>query len=979
MRTQIRNSIILAVLLVAAAPAGAQTRLVNMIPQSRSGETNQDAEPTLTVDLNDYSRIVGSAFTWDNLTGSPMVTATAPIFVSLDRGATWTPSLIVPSKVGSGFPTGDINVGFSGVLSGAAAHETSWFYAGTLSSTVSTRPMTVLRAQDPFSATVMTTLDTRTGNVDQPHLRVLSSLSGTVGQDRLYVGFNNGYSCVMPNGRTSTIDASQNASIAAPALALDVIEARNTACQDGFAQVPAPHLDGTVYAAFIHDWSSSPRLVVVRDDNWAAGGSPFTALTDPSDSTAGRYVTAAMTLPSGTMGQNRLGASNVSIAVDPRNSDRVYVAWGDSGGSNLETIHVRRSINRGVAWSTSDLLTVTSAMNPEIAINARGTVGVLYQRVVSSKWETHLVRTTDADATTFDTPGILLASQSATTPVAVYSPYIGDYASLIAAGKNFMGMFSTSNYPDTANFVAGVQYQRYVDWGTHTLYANAAHTTAVSPSIDPFFFEVDTVAPANDFYVRDWTTDATHADTGVEPSTYPYFYTNPDVWNRRSTSPGPFTSDQPSNEDAGNGAGNIGDNWAFVRVRRNATGTATPVTAHFLVSRFGTGSNYVDATTGDPNVTFPDPDPVIAADTTQGPWISSAYHWHLNATSGNHLCLAVQISTAADPYIPPTLAGATPGWSTGTDLRVVNDNNKAQRNMHLTTLPAEGSGTVTEWAIVHNAGLLRRDIPLRVVVEGASRKFVRKATMRPIGPEKPVTVTEKAPQGEVVLRGLEPGDNRWVEVTLEVSGLPSGATAYANVQELVGNKPVGGFGVGMRAVPAERVHVENLEAYRSAVMRLGAGFNVPVDPRDEADFRTFAKMAPAEHVAFVRDRALPRLKGALDKAKLLSPNDPFRIQAAITAVSAAKDPVAVTTAHATLLNAIDSQLTMRQLERGDPADIVQMVRWQKQLFRQAPALARLSCAAGVVEASSEFLAGRETGKLTNAAYPQHLGRVRDCL
>ena len=91
MRTQIRNSIILAVLLVAAAPAGAQTRLVNMIPQSRSGETNQDAEPTLTVDLNDYSRIVGSAFTWDNLTGSPMVTATAPIFVSLDRGATWTP------------------------------------------------------------------------------------------------------------------------------------------------------------------------------------------------------------------------------------------------------------------------------------------------------------------------------------------------------------------------------------------------------------------------------------------------------------------------------------------------------------------------------------------------------------------------------------------------------------------------------------------------------------------------------------------------------------------------------------------------------------------------------------------------------------------------------------------------------------------------------------------------------------------------
>src|SRR5437588_488158 len=109
----LRISAVLIVLAGLALPSLAQNRLVNMVPNSRSGETNQDAEPTITVDPNNVHHMAGSAFTWDNLTESPMVTATAPIYVSSDGGNTWAMALIVPSQIGSGFPTGDITLSFS--------------------------------------------------------------------------------------------------------------------------------------------------------------------------------------------------------------------------------------------------------------------------------------------------------------------------------------------------------------------------------------------------------------------------------------------------------------------------------------------------------------------------------------------------------------------------------------------------------------------------------------------------------------------------------------------------------------------------------------------------------------------------------------------------------------------------------------------------------------------------------------------------
>ena len=65
---------------VCAAPSPATAvRLVNMIPASLSGETNQDSEPFLAVDGGDPNRMVGSAFTRTRMPARPAGRRSTPL------------------------------------------------------------------------------------------------------------------------------------------------------------------------------------------------------------------------------------------------------------------------------------------------------------------------------------------------------------------------------------------------------------------------------------------------------------------------------------------------------------------------------------------------------------------------------------------------------------------------------------------------------------------------------------------------------------------------------------------------------------------------------------------------------------------------------------------------------------------------------------------------------------------------------------
>jgi hypothetical protein len=459
-------------------------KLVNIIPNDHSGEANQDSEPNLAVNPANPLQIAATAFT----PGSPG--GNAPIYVSTDAGSTWQLNPIVPAPGGNAM-TFDITLRFDGTnndLYASSIRDDSPVPSDTI--------VNVLRTTNFTSPATMTALETR-NHPDQPFIQATTVISGPdAGKDRVYVGNNNF------NGtpRTASLDLSLDAAVALPTFTTTVLEARGTgtAGQDGPQVRPAIHADGTIYAAF-YGWRAfsasglvTSDIVIVRDDNWGAGANPFTALVDGGDGLNGvRVVTGIQFTWDENLGQERTGG-DLSIAVDPNDSSIVYLAWADHPAVGY-TVHVCRSTDRGVTWS-GDLRMIVNATNPALTINSDSDVGFLYQQLTGSpgsqRWETHLQRSADG----ISWQDLLLATVPASTPVATFDPYLGDYEYLMAVGTDFYGIFCANNTPDLANFPQGVTYQRNCNFGTATLLA-VDNVTPVAVSIDPFFFRFSKDTP----------------------------------------------------------------------------------------------------------------------------------------------------------------------------------------------------------------------------------------------------------------------------------------------------------------------------------------------------------------------------------------------------------------------------------------------------------------------------------------------------
>ncbi len=456
---------------IRAGAEPAHAKVVDLIPTSLSGETNQDSEPFLAVQADNPQVMVASAFTPNPISSA----GNAPVYVSEDAGNTWVLSAITPVQ--------RMTCDITHAMSTGENHPRGDLHAGTLACAASIT-LDESESEDVSSSAVMNVQSTRT-NVDQPFVRALPFSH----IDHIYVGLND---LGQPSGRTATVDVSLDGGANYKSY---TIESRKTMGQDGPSVRPAVAPDNTIYAAFF-GWRkfngsvATSDVVVVRDDAGATGPQAFQALKDPSDKLPGRLVVKGVSIPwsnAPTLGQERIG-STLSIAVDPNNSATLYVGWADRGRKgDIYTLHVRRSTDRGVTWSKSDLphTTISNATNIALAVANNGVAGFLYQQLAGGRWVTHVVQSRDGFATIEDT---ILASVPADTPVEQFLPYLGDYDYLLAVGNEFRGVFSANNTPDRANFPQGVTYQRTADFNTKTLTDGSGNPVAIS--IDPFYFSV---------------------------------------------------------------------------------------------------------------------------------------------------------------------------------------------------------------------------------------------------------------------------------------------------------------------------------------------------------------------------------------------------------------------------------------------------------------------------------------------------------
>ncbi|MBV9597334.1 MAG: hypothetical protein JOZ87_10745, partial [Chloroflexi bacterium] len=241
-------------------------KVVNMIPITSSGETNQDSEPNLAVNPINSLEMSATAFTPSPNVGG----ANSPIFYSSDGGNTWTLLDIIGNT-----PIVDQTLRFSST--------SGMLYTGLLwgNGPISAINFDILRTNDFSGRSVMTRLVPSRKNDDQPFIQAATVANGpAAGNDRIYVGSNDH----APSNIPATIDLSLNAGATSVTTSTVVIESRKVQ-RDGFQTRPAIHINGTIYAIYYSisvDFSSS-EVVIVRDDNWASGMTPFSALKDRND------------------------------------------------------------------------------------------------------------------------------------------------------------------------------------------------------------------------------------------------------------------------------------------------------------------------------------------------------------------------------------------------------------------------------------------------------------------------------------------------------------------------------------------------------------------------------------------------------------------------------------------------------------------------------------------------------------------------
>jgi hypothetical protein len=543
-------------------------------------------------------------------------------------------------------------------------------------------------------------------------------------------------------------------------------------------------------------------------------------------------------------------------------------------------------------------------------------------------------------------------------------------------GKNTEIAVDVVRNPDAPAAMAVVKLKAQVAAGVET-----GETT--SPAFAITAATAVDCAPKLDFYVRDWTTNSTTFDTGVEPSTSTSFVWESDVWNQSFNSTpvlngnGWVTGDQPWK--------NL-KNYAFARLSLVPTSEVAydrDVTAKFYAALLGSGSNFVPIASVNATTVQ------LGSDMPANTYVSVEWEPGTFAIPmmpmKKHLCLAVEIDSPSDP-----LVGSIAMFPVGSnaDSLVVAHNNRAQRNLELVNTPnpipppppappAGGmGGGMSHFAIIHNEATRTRDITMRF---DAPAEVVRQL----VEPRVEVIGGERAPYEpgkRLTLPGMRPGESRWIALSYGLKAQGEHEMLPVSFSQVDGDRVVNGFAFGIRPSPLPTVVAQNLHYHADTFDRLAATAGSAEAKRESAAAAALlAKGEPTTdaYVRFMRDHqaAIAAITARLVQSKAAA-TDPVGMAVTTRELGEAVskgDASAIAASHLALLERLSTLQTMRLLAEGNPFDIVQMVRWQHDLYATRPALSALPVAAGVVTSSQAFLDVPLSGKGDGARYGRVVG------
>ena len=402
----------------------------------------------------------------------------------------------------------------------------------------------------------------------------------------------------------------------------------------------------------------------------------------------------------------------------------------------------------------------------------------------------------------------------------------------------------------------------------------------------------------SDFFVRDWTTNASSHDGGAQPSTHANFWSSSDVWNQSANVAAAFPA---ADWILGDPPSRVGSNFAFARVSRRAPAASTAanadVTVTFLKADYGLGVPY--SVVGDEVVTF------AAGDMTK---VTPGHAWTVDAMASTHLCLGVQITGPnGDAFASPSLDTLAVGPS---DPLILIDNNKAQRNLQDTVGAESGSEM---FAIIENAETFVR--PMEVGIRWP--RDVKVAGRVSIVGGETLELNDQS-EARIKVGELKPRERRWLKFSVKPQSERAVMVDFFDTApaKTAGAGPSNGFTIQFARAPIEIVARRDLVALASVLTRV-AMLQKNADAQRVATQVLGAiekeRVSAETYLPLMRSLRAPLERIVASHLRQARGADPFDLAGALKdlrAALSAKNVDALTTANDALNERLDAHLTM---------------------------------------------------------------------